>query len=124
MPEEEKKNHNIFLYIIGISCFVIIGVSFYSFYYKQKYDFLVETSCDNTTETCFYRDCLAENNECPPNEFSYYNMYTIQASDFKACTNGNCAEACKRGTISCIKTECSESDTTDGTCTLPQTINN
>lgn len=72
MPEE-TKTHNVFLYILLASCAVVIATSFYFFYFKKDYDFIVETSCDNTKEDCFYRDCSIDG-ECPPNNLSYSNL--------------------------------------------------
>lgn len=118
MSDDDKKQHNIFLYIIGLSSLAVILIAFYSFYFKKDYNFIVETSCDNTTETCQYRDCSIEG-DCPPNNLSYYNTYTIKASDFATCTNEDCTQACKEGIISCEKTECTENDIEEGICVVP-----
>jgi hypothetical protein len=115
MPEENDKKHNAFLNILGLSCIAIIIVSFYFFYFKKDYDFIVETSCDHESETCFFQDCSIEGN-CPPNNLTYYNEYTISAKDFSACTNEDCTQACKEGNIECVKTECTDSDLEEGTC--------
>ena len=117
MPEEEKES-NIFLHVLLGGVLVAIISSFYFFYFKKDYDFMVETKCNPETETCFYRDCTNPD-DCPPNGLSYYNQYTLKASDFKACANEDCTEACTTGVISCTKTECTESDIDDGTCVAP-----
>ena len=123
MPEEEKtpeKKHNIFLYILLGGCLISIISSFYFFYFKKDYNFLVETKCDPTKETCFYRDCTNPD-DCPPNGLSYYNQYTLKAGDFKACVDEDCTEACTTGLINCTKIECTESDISAGTCVAPTT---
>jgi len=117
--KKEEKSHNIFLYIMLAGCLVAIAVSFYFFYLKKDYDFFVETECNSETETCFYRDCEASPDDCPPNNFSYYNQYTISANDFKYCENEDCTEACATGLIKCTKIECTETDITDGACVEP-----
>jgi hypothetical protein len=123
MPEEEKiieAKYNIFLYILLAGVIIAILSSFYFFYFKKDYDFIVETKCNPETETCFYRDCTNPD-DCPPNGLSYYNTYTLKASDFKMCENEDCTVACTTGAISCSKTECTESDINDGVCVRPTT---
>ncbi len=119
MPEEDKKTHNLFLYALLISCLAVIVISFYFFYYKKDYNFIVQTKCDNTKEKCFYRDCSVEG-DCPPNNLSYYKEYTIKAKDFNKCTNEDCTEACANEVINCVKTECSEDQLIAGSCVAPQ----
>jgi hypothetical protein len=112
---EEDKTYNKFLNILGLSCLAVIGVAFYFFYLQKDYDFIVETKCDHESETCFYQDCSIEGN-CPPNNLTYYNEYTISAKDFSACANEDCTQACKEGAIECVKTECTDNDLEEGTC--------
>jgi hypothetical protein len=121
MPEAEKVEHNYFLYILLGGCLISIISSFYFFYFKKNYDFIVETSCNPETETCFYRDCINPD-DCPPNNLSYYNEYTIKAGDFQNCVNEDCTEACKASAIDCIKTKCTETDISDGTCIEPSNV--
>jgi hypothetical protein len=118
MPEEESKGHNVFLYILLLSCFAVVLSSFYNFYFRKNYDFIVETSCDQTKESCFYRDCDVEGS-CPPNNLSYYNEYTINAKDFYLCKDEDCTEAINSGLINAEKTECAESDFVEGYCVAP-----
>src|ERR1035437_5572853 len=117
MPEENNK-HNIFLYILLAGVLIAIISSFYFFYFKKDYDFIVETKCNPETETCFYRDCTNPD-DCPPNNLSYYNEYTLRAKDFKACINEDCTLACTTGVINCVKTECTDTNIEDGTCVVP-----
>lgn len=115
---EDEKRHNLFLYILLGGVLIAIASSFYFFYFKKDYDFIVETKCNPETEACFYRDCTNPD-DCPPNGLSYYNQYTINAGDFASCKDEDCTEACTLGTIACEKTECTESDINDGICVLP-----
>ncbi|MFA6273775.1 MAG: hypothetical protein WC662_01310 [Candidatus Paceibacterota bacterium] len=119
MPDEIQKSHSRFLYIMLGGCLITIFVSFYAFYFKKDYDFFVETQCDPEVETCFFRDCEASPDDCPPNGFSYYNEYTISAKDFSKCENEDCTEACSTGLIQCEKTECTEQDLVDEICIAP-----
>ena len=120
MPEDNKKNRNVFVSILSASVVVVIAVSFYSFYYKKNYDFYIETNCDPTTETCFYRNCELTPDDCPPNNLSYYNQYIIKARDFdRYCENEDCTEVCKSGTVKCTKIECTEDNINNGICVLP-----
>jgi len=119
---EENKKHNIFLYVLLTGVIISVVSSFYFFYFKKDFNFIVETKCNPETETCFYRDCTNPN-DCPPNNFSYYNTYTLKASDYKICSNEDCLEACTTGSIKCIKIECTESDLTDDICTKPTNLN-
>ncbi|MFA6392498.1 MAG: hypothetical protein WCW54_00210 [Candidatus Paceibacterota bacterium] len=121
MPEEKQK-HNIFLYILLAGVIISIFSSFYFFYFKKDFNFIVETKCNPETETCFYRDCTNPD-DCPPNGFSYYNTYTLKASNFKMCENEDCLLACTTGAIKCKKTKCTESELSDGTCVAPTNTN-
>lgn len=115
----DKHDRSLFLYFLLAGVLIAIIASFYSFYIKKDYDFFVETQCNPEMETCFFRDCENEPDICPSNNLSYYNQYTIKARDFKNCENEDCTEACKQGTILCLKTECTESDLQDGVCIAP-----
>lgn len=116
MSEERNNEHNIFLYILLAGVLIAIISSFYFFYFKKDYDFIVEIKCNPETETCFYRDCESSPDDCPPNNLSYYNEYTLKAKDFKACANEDCTEACVTGVIECVKNECTDSDIESGIC--------
>jgi hypothetical protein len=117
--EKKESKHNFFLYVMLAGCLITIVTSFYFFYFKKDYDFYVETKCDQKTEACFYRDCENNPDVCPPNNFSYYNQYTIKAGDFKYCGNEDCTVACTTGLIQCTKTECTEEDISSGLCLVP-----
>lgn len=121
--DSDKDSSNLFLYILLASVLIVIVASFYSFYFKKNYDFFIETECNPETETCFFRDCENDPDICPPNNFSYYNQYTIKAKDFKVCKNEDCKEACGLGLIQCIKTECTDNDVIDGICSQPSKTN-
>jgi hypothetical protein len=116
--DQEEKKHNLILYVLLGGCIIAIISSLYFFYFKKDYEFIVETKCDPTTETCFYRDCTNPD-DCPPNNLSYYNQYSLKASDFKACADEDCSYACVNNVISCIKIECTISDVENETCVSP-----
>ena len=101
---EEGKKHNIFLYSLLAGCLIAIASSFYFFYIKKDFNFIIETKCNPEIEICTYRDCTNPD-DCPPNGFSYYNTYTIKANDFKACANEDCSYVCSNNIINCIKTD-------------------
>lgn len=107
MPEGEEKKSNWFLWLIGISCLVVIFVAFYFFYYKKDYNFIVEVACDTSKETCFQRDC-SNPDDCPPNGLSDFKRYSLNANDFKICGNENCTEVCESGSIKCQPIKCTE----------------
>lgn len=115
MPPEPNKGHNFFLDIIMAGCFVSIIVSFYFFYYKKDYNFIVETPCDISKEQCFQRDCSDPEN-CPPNELSDFKRYSLNAADFKMCENEDCTNACETGKIKCEQVQCKEDLATGESC--------
>ncbi len=115
MPEGEEKKFNWFLWLISISCLTIISISFYFFYYKKDYDFLVEVACDPTQETCFQRDCSDPDN-CPPNGLSDFKRYSLNAADFRMCENEDCKNVCENGIIKCEQVECSADLETGESC--------
>lgn len=118
MLEEPKSEHNFFLYALLLGCLVAIGSSFYFFYYQKDYNFIVETTCDNTKETCFVRDCTNPD-DCPPNQLSSFKRYSLNAGDFKMCENEDCTVACETGVIKCAQIECAEDLAAGESCTLP-----
>ncbi len=120
MPEEVKKGHNIFLYLLLTCCFVAIATSFYFFYYKKAYDFIVEVACNPTQEECFHRDCSIDGN-CPSNNLSDFKRYSLSANDFKMCENEDCTYSCENNVIPCEQVACTEDDSVGETCvSMPQ----
>ena len=119
MPEEIKKVHNVFLYMILVSCLLVVGYSFYGFYIQKDFNFIVEVSCDPSMKTCFERDC-SDPDMCPPNGLSVFNRYTIKASDFAMCTNEDCSRACEEGTIDCKPVGCSVYEGMGEVCVSPE----
>lgn len=117
MPEEEEKKSDWFLWLISISCLVAIFVSFYFFYYKKDYDFIVEIACDISKEECFQRDC-SNLDDCPPNGLSDFKRYSLKANDFKMCENEDCTNACETGTIKCEPIECAEDEIMGESCSI------
>jgi hypothetical protein len=112
MTEEEEKlqKPDSFLLLFTFVAFLVIGFAFYNLFFQKNYDFIVETACDPSVEICFYRPCDIDENECYPNNLSYYKEYTIKARDFKYCENEDCGKVCREGTIECVESICSEQD--------------
>jgi len=113
----EKRHPNYFLVFVFLSLFLVVFSAFYNLYFKKDYDFLVETSCDNSIENCFYRDCSVE--ECPPNNLSLYKQYHMRAYDFEKCENEDCTNLCTTTNL-CTQVLCSEQDIEEGLCLTPE----
>lgn len=101
---DSKESHR-FLWLIGLSCLIAISCSFYFFYYKKDYDFVVEVFCDPYQEMCFQRDC-SNPDDCPLNGLSDFKRYTLNAADFVKCENEDCEKACETNLINCKQLEC------------------
>ena len=65
---------------------------------------MVEAECDPTESICFYRDCST--GECPPNEFEYYQTFSVAAGDFESCADETCGFECQNGSIMCEEIIC------------------
>ncbi|MEJ0001922.1 MAG: hypothetical protein WDN09_01940 [bacterium] len=115
---EEKKSNGWFLWALLICSVIVILVSFYFFYFKKDFDFIVETSCDPLTETCFQRDCTNPD-DCPPNGLSDFNRYSVSAKDYASCADEDCTSACASGEIQCEQIECTEDLTVGESCSIP-----
>ncbi len=121
MPEGDKKENNIFLYLLLSGCLIAIAVSFYFFYFKKDYEFVVEVSCDPATEICTQRDC-ANPEDCPPNGLSDFKRYSLNARDFQKCENEDCENACESGTMQCTIIECVEDELAGESCSLVEPV--
>lgn len=109
MEALRKLNVNRILGILfSLSVFVAVGSNWYHYYYTGNYDYLVEAECDLGKEKCFYRDCLASPENCPPNQFSAYKKFNIKAYDFLKCTDNSCKNECETGKISCAPIMCGQ----------------
>ncbi len=75
--------------------------SYYKYYYTKNYDYLVEAKCDSQTETCSFRDCQINPDNCPPNGFSYFKSYYVKAYDFPKCSDNSCEKECTEKIIDC-----------------------
>ena len=84
-----------------------IGANFYTFYFKKNIDFIIETPCDENTQTCFVRDCST--GDCPPNNLSQYRSFHISASNYAACEYDSCVKDCSSGSVKCVELMCDES---------------
>jgi hypothetical protein len=92
----------------GLLLVSVICSSYYIFYYKKNYDFLVEAPCSNSqSETCFTRDCESEEG-CPPNNLSSYRIFHIKAVDFEKCVDDSCLSSCTTNQIKCTETKCDQ----------------
>lgn len=119
MTDEGKKNW--FLWIVVILCLAVIAVSFYQFFFKKNYEFIVEIACDPKVEECFTRDC-SEPDLCPLNNLTEFKRYSLNANDFKSCENEDCAKACTEGQIECVQLECVEDPESGEYCISPDSI--
>ncbi len=108
--EKENKNTPELVVTLFLLCLITILMSVNFFYIKKDYDFVVETSCNPETESCYFRDCESEDAECPPNNYSYFKMYSINAKDFETCEGEDCAYVCATNLDLCEEIECSEED--------------
>lgn len=117
MPEQiEKKGSNWFLFLVGLCSLAVILASFYFFYFKKDFNFLVETACDPNREVCIERDC-ANPDDCPPNQLPIFKRYLVNAEDFQFCENEDCLSVCEAGIIECELLECVEDPEWGETCT-------
>jgi hypothetical protein len=94
--------------IIGALVVIALAATAWFFLIQKNYNFVIETSCDPTTEKCFHRDCLADNS-CPVDGLEDYGVYRISAKDFATCAGDSCELECKTGAASCVKEECGQS---------------
>ena len=109
--QKQKKFFTLFT-TINIAIFLIVIISsFYFLFLKKDFQFLVETNCDKNKEQCFERDCTNPD-DCPPNNLTVFKRYSLKASDFKYCTNEDCAEACETHKIKCAEVKCINSNET------------
>lgn len=113
---EKPKKFFTFFTVFNIVLFLsAIFVSFYFFYFKKDFDFLVEVSCDPSVEVCSIRDCSIPDS-CPPNELDTFKRYILKAYDFNKCENEDCKLACEGGLIECMKVECVPDEEMGETC--------
>ncbi|HNW71317.1 MAG TPA: hypothetical protein PKZ36_01600 [Candidatus Paceibacterota bacterium] len=102
-------------------CLIATAVSFYFFFHKKAYDFIIEIPCDPNKEVCSFRDC-SEPDSCPPNNFSFFKKYNLRASDFNKCPDGDCSVVCETGQINCEPIECVADQEIGEVCTSPLPI--
>lgn len=100
---------NSFFLLIFLALFLVIASSFYNFYYKKNFDFIIETACDGENEECIYRDCTNPE-DCPANQLSIFKRYILNAGDFANCPNEDCKALCEDGGIECELLPCEESE--------------
>ncbi len=111
----------LFLIAISFSVITAIGITAYNFLWLQDYHFIVEASCDPSSEKCFVRDCITTD-ECPPNELGHYKVFEVSANDFSQCADNSCGRECREGKILCIEVVCGDSPGDE--CQVPETSEN
>lgn len=115
-PEvKPKKLLTPFTFLNIILFLAVIANSFYFFYIKKDFDFIVETVCDPTLEQCLLRDCTNPD-DCPPNGLQEFKRYTLNANDFKYCENEDCKTVCESGQVQCEIIPCIEDEEYGETC--------
>lgn len=112
-----ETSNKIFLWLIALSVVAVILSTAYKFTLQKNYDFIVEASCDPTSEACFYRNC--DDEECPPNGLENYKVFLINAADFQKCSDNSCTIQCSENSISCEEIICGESE--EDICSFHQT---
>lgn len=103
-----------FLLIILILLFITIAKGFYTIYFEKNFEYLVEAPCDQTTQTCYIRDC-SNPDDCPLNGLTEYTKYSITAKYFKLCSDNSCQNICGQQNDTCKEVICG-GDSSD-TCT-------
>lgn len=103
-----------FVALVILAIVFPIGASFYKYYFKKNYDFLIEAKCNPLEEICFTRDCTNPD-DCPPNGLSEYKVFLVKAYDFSKCKDNSCEEECNKELIQCVPVLCGDSP--EDTCT-------
>ena len=105
--------------LVLLSLMVVVGIlaTGWRFFIEKQYDFVVESSCNPDSETCFYRDCSVEG-DCPPNGLELYKTYVVSAADFKQCSDNSCETQCADGSIECELVACGSSE--EDECYAPE----
>lgn len=86
-----KRSVKVFLVVIAVSVFFACLTGYAKYIFAKDYYFFVEASCDNTTQTCFVRDC---DDYCPPNSLETYRTFTVKAADYQQCQTNSCSNFC------------------------------
>lgn len=99
-----RKRTDLFVWIAFVAAAAVFCTSMYAHLFAADFDYLVEAECDAGTQTCYVRDCEAD--ECPPNGLSSYTLYVVPARDFAQCTDNACSNVCLPG--GCEEIRCSD----------------
>ena len=108
MPSSSSKVTRFLFILLSAMALAAIINNFYIFFYQKNYKFIVEALCDSKEQSCFIRHC-GEDAECPPNGLEQYRQFSLNASDFKKCSDDSCLNECTSGVIKCIEISCDES---------------
>lgn len=115
----KKISANGFFFVLLLACsLTAFGVSFWKYSYTENYDFIVEASCDPKIDKCYFRDCEANPDACPPNGLSHYKVLKVKAYDFYKCADNSCKAECESGKITCTQVECDSSS--EAVCSSPE----
>lgn len=102
-------SNKLFLGAVIFMILAVLGTTTYKYLIAKNYQFNVEASCDPTNNKCFQRDC-SNPDDCPPNQLSFYRVFTLSASDFGKCLDNSCLKECTSGVIKCEETICGDSE--------------
>lgn len=94
-----------------------IEVSFYNYFFRKDYYINIETTCDQTTQSCYLRDC-EDPDSCPPNGLDVYKIYSVKAYDIYKCRDNDCLYSCENNLIECEEIMCGEN--LEDICSVPQ----
>lgn len=98
-----------FLFVIFfLAVLSVLSISIYRFWYQKDFTVLVEASCDQTTMSCYVRDCETE--ECPPNALAEYQIFSVSAAEFQKCADETCLAECANEMITCEQILCGSNE--------------
>ena len=92
-------------FVFFLAVLTVFAYSIYTYWYQKDFTILVEASCDPASSSCYIRDCSIED-ECPPNNFSEYRVFSVSAKDFAKCEDETCLYECTNNVISCLEITC------------------
>ncbi len=91
-------------WLLLAAALLIVVLGFVKYQQLERYDFLVETPCDATAQTCFERECPGD--ECPPSELSTYRLFSMPATFFASCRDNSCVNICLADEPMCEEVTC------------------
>ena len=94
-----------FHWLLLASALLVIVCSFNKYWLQEDYTFLVEGTCDPRESVCYSRDC-SNADDCPPNGFSTYKVYSLPATHFSSCSDNACTNLCNDTDPMCVEIPC------------------